>query len=103
VGAASRNQSVLLKLSDAYKIRQDVNPDLLLGGVAIPERHMKKNISLLKPYIMLRLQRTFCPIITITPLRLDENTGIYEVAGGWLENDLMNCEDILNQSPYLMN
>jgi len=33
-GAASRNQSVLLKLSDAYKIRQDVNPDLLLGGVA---------------------------------------------------------------------
>lgn len=39
VGASSRNQQVPTTLERAYKIRAEENPDLLLGGVAIPERH----------------------------------------------------------------
>lgn len=41
VGAASSEQKVRLKLSDAYRLRKEYNSELLLGGVAIPERHLK--------------------------------------------------------------
>lgn len=39
VGAASRLESNSLTLTDAYALRNQVHPELRLGGVAIPERH----------------------------------------------------------------
>lgn len=43
VGAASRNQDVKLKLSDAYKLKEKLDENLTLGGIVIPERHTKSN------------------------------------------------------------
>ena len=42
VGASSREKRVVTTLRDAQRLRAEVNPDLLLGGVAIPERHARK-------------------------------------------------------------
>ena len=42
VGAPSKNQVSGISLNEAYKINQDSNSSILLGGVAIPERHIKK-------------------------------------------------------------
>jgi hypothetical protein len=42
VGAASRRQTVALSMSEAYALRARVRPALLVGGVAIPERHLTK-------------------------------------------------------------
>lgn len=42
VGSPSKNQLSSLSLNDAYKINQDYNSSIILGGVAIPERHNKK-------------------------------------------------------------
>jgi 5,10-methylenetetrahydrofolate reductase len=42
VGAAAKSQAVKLSLSEAYKLKQKINSDLLLGGVTIPERHQSK-------------------------------------------------------------
>jgi len=39
VGAPSRDATVQLRLSDAYRLRQANCPELQLGGVAIAERH----------------------------------------------------------------
>mgnify|MGYP001263283479 CR=1 FL=1 len=39
VGASSRNAQVGTTLQNAQRIRAEENPDLLLGAVAIPERH----------------------------------------------------------------
>ena len=39
VGASSRDQKVTMSISDAYKLRQQVNKNIKLGGVTIPERH----------------------------------------------------------------
>ena len=41
VGASSRGKAVATSLSRAYELRTEVRPDLLLGGVAIPERHAR--------------------------------------------------------------
>jgi hypothetical protein len=41
VGAASRRQQVALTMSDAHALRRSVRPDLQVGGVAIPERHLQ--------------------------------------------------------------
>jgi hypothetical protein len=41
VGAASRNQRVSLKLQEAYDLYGSTESDLLIGGVTIPERHIK--------------------------------------------------------------
>jgi len=43
VGAASRRQRVALTMSDAHALRRSVRPDLLVGGVAIPERHLQSS------------------------------------------------------------
>lgn len=43
VGASSSKQQVKLDLTDAYELSRKLNDRLLLGGVVIPERHMKKN------------------------------------------------------------
>lgn len=42
VGAASKSQDVTLSMKDAYELKQQVDQDLLLGGVTIPERHEAK-------------------------------------------------------------
>jgi hypothetical protein len=41
VGASSQTKPVATTLRRAQELRADVNPDLLLGGVAIPERHTR--------------------------------------------------------------
>ncbi|MGB5867559.1 MAG: methylenetetrahydrofolate reductase [Arcobacteraceae bacterium] len=42
VGAASYEQKNPLTLREAYSIKKEVNDNLCLGGIAIPERHTKK-------------------------------------------------------------
>ena len=41
VGAASRDRPVATSLTRAQALRAEARPDLLLGGVAIPERHAR--------------------------------------------------------------
>lgn len=43
VGAPSREKRVTTTLERAQQLRAEVGPDLLLGGVAIPERHSRKD------------------------------------------------------------
>jgi 5,10-methylenetetrahydrofolate reductase len=42
VGAASKGQKVTLSMQQAYELKTRINPDLLIGGVTIPERHQTK-------------------------------------------------------------
>jgi hypothetical protein len=42
VGTSSRDRPVTTSLTRAQALRSEVRPDLLLGGVAIPERHTRK-------------------------------------------------------------
>ena len=42
VGASSPGKEVTMSLAQAQRIRAEVRPDLLLGGVAIPERHTRR-------------------------------------------------------------
>lgn len=42
VGAASSSASGPVSLADAQALRAELNPELLLGGVAIPERHSRR-------------------------------------------------------------
>lgn len=42
VGAASHEQQNNISLKEAYSLKREVNDNLCLGGIAIPERHMKK-------------------------------------------------------------
>lgn len=41
VGAASKHQNVALSIQEAYSLRQKSHSALPLGGVVIPERHLK--------------------------------------------------------------
>jgi hypothetical protein len=43
VGAASSGSRSPVSLADAQALRSECNPDLLLGGVAIPERHSRRD------------------------------------------------------------
>lgn len=43
VGASSREKSVATSLRRAQEIRTEARPELLLGGVAIPERHTRSS------------------------------------------------------------
>ena len=42
VGASSKEQPVTMSMREAYALKQQVRPELLLGGVTIPERHRAK-------------------------------------------------------------
>lgn len=42
VGASSRDKPVMTSLGRAQDILREANPDLLVGGVAIPERHTRR-------------------------------------------------------------
>ncbi len=43
VGASSKHQEVTMSVADAYKLRLDIDSNIVLGGVTIPERHSSKN------------------------------------------------------------
>ncbi len=43
VGAASHEQQNNITLREAYSLKKEVNNNLCLGGIAIPERHTKKH------------------------------------------------------------
>lgn len=43
VGSASKDQKVNLSIKQAYELKRSNNQSSLLGGVTIPERHLKKN------------------------------------------------------------
>lgn len=43
VGAASSGRLAPVSLSDAQVMRAELNPELLMGGVAIPERHSRRD------------------------------------------------------------
>jgi len=136
VGAASRKQKVSLHLSEAYEICSAVNPDIILGGVAIPERHMKNweehiriinkfqsgckyfisqavyNVEAAKDflsdyyYYCKNNNMEMVPIIfTLTPCGSIKTLEFMKWLGisipRWLENDLLNSEDILNKSVSL--
>lgn len=137
VGAASRNQKVPLRLSEAYDICRNSNPNLILGGVAIPERHMKNgeehiriinklesgckyfisqcvyNVEAAKDFLsdyyyycknnnieMVPILFTLTPCGSLKTLEFTKWLGIS--IPRWLENDLMNSEDILNKSLSLL-
>lgn len=42
VGANSKDSCINLSLESAYKIYNSIKPTIILGGVCIPERHIKK-------------------------------------------------------------
>ncbi|MFY0652419.1 MAG: methylenetetrahydrofolate reductase [Cyclobacteriaceae bacterium] len=42
VGAPADDLKMSLMLNDAYRIKKEINPDIVLGGVAIPERHVEQ-------------------------------------------------------------
>ena len=42
VGTASKDQKIKLSVLEAYALKKEFNDDLLLGAIAIPERHTKK-------------------------------------------------------------
>lgn len=48
VGASSQGKPVATTLRTAQQLRAEVNPDLLLGGVAIPERHTRNGAEHLR-------------------------------------------------------
>jgi hypothetical protein len=50
VGSPSKDHMPALTLHDAYKIKQQINSSIVLGGVAIPERHVIKHDEHLRMY-----------------------------------------------------
>lgn len=137
VGAASHNQSVKLRLSDAYQLQQKIHKNLVLGGVIIPERHIKQkdehlrivhkikngcqffvsqaiyNIEASKNFLsdyyyhckkqnleMVPILFTLTPCGSIKTLEFMKWLGISIPV--WLENELINSEDILDKSMMLV-
>lgn len=43
VGAASKETNVAIGMQEAYKLKKEICDDVVLGGIIIPERHMKKH------------------------------------------------------------
>ena len=42
VGVASKNTKVTVNLKESYKLKKEIAPDIVLGGIVIPERHLVK-------------------------------------------------------------
>ncbi len=59
VGAASKNQKVQLSIQEAYALKQVNNAILPLGGVMIPERHLKTNDEHLRVFKKIKNGCTF--------------------------------------------
>lgn len=137
VGAASRDQKVSLKLQEAYDLYGSTNSDLIIGGVTIPERHIKysnehirvvnkvksgcnyfisqavynleasKNFLSDYYYYCMNNEIPMVPIIfTLTPCGSLKTLEFMKWLGinisGWLENDLLNSEYILDKSVELL-
>jgi len=133
VGAASKSQKVTLSMNDAYKLKQHVNEDLLIGGVTIPERHQTKGDEHLRVFNKIAQGCTFfvsqgvydvnasknflsdyyyygkehniplVPILfTLTPCGSPKTLEFMKWLGisipKWLENELINSNDILQKS-----
>lgn len=69
VGAASRNTSVATSLRRGQELRAEAAPELLLGGVAIPERHTRSGEEHLR---MLAKQAAGCSFF-VTQVVYDVN------------------------------
>lgn len=69
VGAASRDRPVATSLGRAQALRAKTRPDLLLGGVAIPERHTRTGDEHLR---LLRKQAAGCSFF-VTQVVYDVN------------------------------
>ncbi|HBQ64030.1 MAG TPA: 5,10-methylenetetrahydrofolate reductase [Clostridiales bacterium] len=133
VGAAASGQKVRLKLSEAYGLYQQIHPNLLLGGVAIPERHIRRTdeharirekmekgcrFFVSQAVYDVAASKNFLsdfyyhckesgiglvPVIfTLTPCGSARTIEFMKWLGisipKWLENDLVNAEDILGES-----
>lgn len=133
VGAASKSDEVSVSMSDAYKIRSQVESEVLLGGVVIPERHLSKGDEHLRVFEKITQGCTFfvsqgvydvnasknflsdyyyygkenniplVPILfTLTPCGSAKTLQFMKWLGisipRWLENDLINSNDILQRS-----
>ncbi|MDF2501153.1 MAG: 5,10-methylenetetrahydrofolate reductase [Anaerosporomusa subterranea] len=133
VGASAKQQQVNIGLPEAYQMRSELNPNLLLGGVLIPERHSKyhdehlrmidkmdkgcqyfisqavynvettKNVLSDYYYHCQNHHIDMVPIlINLTPCGSIKTLEFMKWLGvnipKWLENDLMNSQDILDQS-----
>lgn len=133
VGASSSDQQVNLKLADAYKLNEQLNSKLLLGGVIIPERHLKYNdehlrvikkvasgckffvsqavynVEAAKNFLsdyyyycqhnnmeMVPILFNFTPCGSLKTLEFMKWLGIN--IPRWLENELINANDILDTS-----
>jgi hypothetical protein len=42
VGAASKQTKTTINIKEAYRLKKEINDDLILGGIVIPERHTVK-------------------------------------------------------------
>lgn len=69
VGASNRDRDVATSLAQAYAMRSDVRPDLAIGGVAIPERHARRQDEHLK---LVAKQESGCSFF-ITQVVFDSN------------------------------
>lgn len=136
VGAASHKQQVKLRLAEAYRLKREIGKNLILGGITIPERHLKQddehlrisqktengcrffvsqttyNVeaskNLLSDYYyyckmnnieMVPILFTLSPCGSLKTLEFMKWLGIS--IPRWLENELVNSEDILEQSILL--
>ena len=50
VGAASKETKVTIGMREAYKLKKEINDDIVLGGIMIPERHTLKQDEHLKVF-----------------------------------------------------
>jgi len=80
VGAPSQSEKTALSLSDAYKLKEQSDTPLLLGGVTIPERHRKKGDD------HLRLQK-----------KVDQGCSFFVSQGVY---DLQEAKDMLSDYHY---
>jgi hypothetical protein len=71
VGSSSREKAVLTPLARAYELRDEVQPELPLGGVAISERHARQG---------------------------DEHLRLGVTVPRWIENELRYADDTLDAS-----
>ncbi len=50
VGASSKKTQVTINLKEAYQLKREIADDIILGGIIIPERHMKKRDEHLRAF-----------------------------------------------------
>jgi hypothetical protein len=82
VGAASGNATPRTSLAAAHALRREVNPGLSLGGVAIPERHSRREPRLRLPLRMQGARNlSSATRFHVLGMRVDEDAGLSAVAG----------------------